>query len=136
MDESNNHYFTFINNTVRGTYDKTNIYSYNYIEEIKNTINYLLYNKIVLEENIQKLENSNKILLRDIKLLDKICCLNNVTHNNTINFIIKNYSQIKFSLDKFINVYSRNSYEIEIIREKIYDISQLISAHKSRIKMN
>ena len=51
-------------------------------------------------------------------------------------FIIKNYSQIKFSLDKFINVYSRNSYEIEIIKEKIYDISQLISAHKSRIKMN
>jgi hypothetical protein len=112
MDESNNHYFISINNTIRGTYDNTNIYSYNYIEEIKNTINYLLYNKIVLEENIKKIENSNNVLLRDIKLLDKICCLNNVTHNNTINFIIKNYSQIKFSLDRSDKEFLKKYFKI------------------------
>jgi hypothetical protein len=133
MDESTNHYFITINNTIRGTYDNTNSYSYNYIEEIKNTIKYLIYNKTILEENVTKLEYNNSIALRDIKLLDKIYYCTNITHNNTINFILKNNIQIKFLLDKVVSAYNRNSYDIELVKEKIYDISQLIYIYESKL---
>jgi len=136
MDESNNHYFISINNTIRRTYDNTNIYSYNYIQEIKDTLNSLIYNKIILEENIKKLEYSNNIVLRDIKMIDKIYNCSNITHNNTINFIMKNSAQIKFLLDKVVSTYNRNTYDIELLKEKIYDISQLICIYESKINMN
>lgn len=121
------------NNTIRGIYENTNVYSYKYIDELKNTLNYLIYNKQILEDNIKKLECSNNILLRDIKLLNKIYYCTNVTHNNTINFIIKNNNQIKFSLDKVTNMHNRTLYDIELTKEKIYDISQLIYIYQKLI---
>ena len=116
MNETNNIYVTFIDNTIRGTYwsDTNECYT----EEMINKI----YN----------LEYDNYLILRDIKLYDKTFNYN-ITHNNTKNFIMGNNRQIRYLLDKMIHMYNENMYKIDLIKEKIYVINKSIDISKTKI---
>jgi hypothetical protein len=127
MDKMNNQYFTFINNTIRGTY--------NIEEDTQQKINDLIEDINILERHIDNIEYTNSYLLKDIKFLDKIYNYDNITHNNTINFIMKNSRNIKFMLDKIINAYEKNIYKIELLKERIIYMNKTIYIYNSKLNM-
>jgi len=135
MEDSNNNYFAFMRNTIRGTYSITTECSTDYINDIQYIINKLIEEKSMLEKQITQVEYFNMILLRDIRFLDRIYYGNNITHSNTINFIIKNSYQIKIVLDRLIKLYTSNLYIITSTKEKIYKIQESINTYKPKINI-
>ena len=71
-----------------------------------------------------------------IYFLDKRCNFVNITHSNTINFIIAHYRELKHLLDNAIYIYNKNLYNISLLNEKIYDINITINNLKSKIYYN
>jgi hypothetical protein len=76
-----------------------------------------------LEKYLYDIELVNIKLLKKIRFLNKICCFVNITHNNTTNFIMKNYIQIKKMLDNYVVIYNKNLYKINLTKEKINNIN-------------
>jgi hypothetical protein len=128
-----NNLVSFINtdNTIRGSYAskidehytlyETYIYNsqevkYEYEEEKK-----------YMEYQLQHLINKNNILLLEIKFLNKKYYCLNVTHNNTINFIIQNIQSLKSLLNRLTYIYNKNRYYIDLIKEKIHIINSNIN---------
>jgi hypothetical protein len=81
--------------------------------------NLLIKEKKNIEKHIGSLEYINNNILRFIHFLNKQYYLINITHNNTINFIMQNKLQLKHLLDKLVFVYNDNLYNINLIKKKI-----------------
>ena len=132
MENSINNNFSPMKNTIRGSYatilnwkmfDFSNtIYKNNneLIEEYVEEKNYL-------QKQIYDIEINNIDLLQYIYILDKRCSFINITHNNTMNFIIAHYRELKNILDNAIFIYNKNLYNIGLLNEKIYDINITIN---------
>ena len=58
-------------------------------------------------------------ILRYINFLNKQYYVINITHNNTINFILQNKLYVTKLLDKYVLVYNDNLYNINLIKKKI-----------------
>jgi hypothetical protein len=76
-----------------------------------------------LEKYLYDIELVNINLLIKIRFLNKRYCFVNITHNNTTNFIMKNYIQIKKMLDNYVVIYNKNLYKINLTKEKINNIN-------------
>jgi hypothetical protein len=106
------------------------VYSFNqnnYYDSLNN--NFLIGEKNCIEKIVNRLECINMNILRYIDFLNKKSYVINITHNNTINFIMQNNSQLKKLLDKFVFVYNNNLYNINLIKNKI-NIINLIACLK------
>ena len=127
------------NTIIRGSYTQTlnykNIdFSDNfYISDLKQLIEEYTEEKNNFKIQIYQIELQNTKLLQKIHFLDKKCNLTHVTHSNTINFIILNYTKIKNTLDKLIIIYNKNLDYINYKKEKIYNINLSIKTMKSNI---
>ena len=104
-----------------------------YVRDLKELIDTYNQEKNHYKLQIYKLELENYKLLQPIYFLDMKCRFINITHNNTINFIMTNYSQIKSILDRLLNIYNKNIDDINFCKEKIYNIISTINALKSNI---
>ena len=137
MENSTNNNFSQMKHTIRGSYSpilnwqmfdfSNTIYTNNelieaYIEE-----------KRCLKKQIYDIEINNISLIQYIYFLDKRCNFVNITHNNTMNFIIAHYRELKHVLDCTIHIYNKNVYNISLLNEKIYDINMIINNLKSKI---
>jgi hypothetical protein len=87
--------------------------------EILGINNLLIKEKKNIEKHIGSLEFINNNILRFINFLNKKYYVINITHNNTINFIMQNKLQLKHLLDKLVVVYNDNLYNINLIKKKI-----------------
>jgi hypothetical protein len=140
MENSTNNNFSQMKHTIRGSYSpilnwqmfdfSNTIYTNNelieaYIEE-----------KRYLEKQIYDIEINNISVIHYIYFLDKRCNFVNITHSNTINFIIAHYRELKHLLDNAIYIYNKNLYNISLLNEKIYDINITINNLKSKIYYN
>lgn len=133
MDEQKK-YLSVINNTITGSYEYKSIYySDDTIKNIKSIVNNLLNEKQDIKDEIIKIEYINSNILRNIYFFDKIYCYERIRHNNTINFVLKNYSQIKGLLDRFNNIYNYNYNTIYILKEKIYTLDLTIDSYNLHI---
>ena len=128
-----NNLFSFINmdnNTIRGSYGLITETPYNsYIYNLQELIDEYDEEKIYMECQLQNLINKNSILSSHINFLNKKYYRLNVTHNNTINFIIKNNQSLKLLLDRLTYIYDKNIYDINLIKEKIYIINSNINIY-------
>lgn len=79
-----------------------------YIEDKKN-----------LEKYLYNIELINIQLLKKILFLNKICYFVNITHSNTINFIMKNNKNLKYLLDNYMFYYNKNLNKINLTKKKI-----------------
>jgi len=89
--------------------------------------------KRCLKKQIYDIEINNISLIQYIYFLDKRCNFVNITHNNTMNFIIAHYREFKNVLENAIYIYNKNVYNISLLNEKIYDINLTINNLKSKI---
>jgi len=89
--------------------------------------NYYIQERKDLEKYFYKMKNVNKLLLQKIRFLNKISCITNVTHSNTINFIIKNNRQLKQLLNNQIIIFNENLNKIITTKEKIDNIDSNIA---------
>lgn len=112
-------------NTIR-TYNTKNDYS----NELNELIEYYNKEKTKFEKESLILNYNNNILLNHINFFDKKYCLKNITHSNTINFVISNNYQIKSLLDRLVIIYDKNVQHINFIQGKIYDINLIINRLK------
>jgi hypothetical protein len=106
------------------------VYSFNqnnYYDSLNN--NFLIREKNCIEKIVNRLECINMNILRYMDFFNKKYYVINITHNNTINFIMQNNSQLKKLLDKFVFVYNNNLYNINLIKNKI-NIINLIACLK------
>ena len=133
MDEQNNQYLSLINNTIRGSYTYvSNIF----IDDVTIIKNKLLEEKKDIEENIARLEFETSNVFRNILFFDKLYYFyqnQQIKHSNTINVIIKNYSQIKYIFDRLVYIYNRNCNNIITMKEKIHTIDISIDRYNSTI---
>ena len=121
MDEINKHVDN-INKEIfyERVYSFTNYYHIdNNIFGCKHKNNILITEKKCIEKLLSSLESINMNLLRYIHFLNKQYCVINITHNNTINFLMQNKLQLKQLLDKLAFVYNNNLYNINLITKKI-----------------
>ena len=81
--------------------------------------NFLITEKKSIEKYLNGLECINMNLLRYINFLNKQYYVINITHNNTINFILQNKLYVTKLLDKYVLVYNDNLYNINLIKKKI-----------------
>jgi len=130
-----NNTFIGMDNVIRGTYDSTidnNILYDRYIYNLQELIYEYKKEKNYMEYKLKKLTSENNILLLHINFLNKRYCLN-IKHNNTINFVIKNFQGLKSLLDNLIYIYNENSYSIVLIKEKIHIINLNINKYNLEI---
>jgi len=104
-----------------------------------NSTNYLnndlLFTEIkCIEKYLNSLEYININILRYINCLNKQYYLINVTHSNTINFIMKTQLQLKQLLEKLIVIYNDNLYNINLITKKINIINLTTSIYGIKTK--
>jgi hypothetical protein len=96
--------------------------------------NLLIKGKKYVEKHIGSLEYININILRYINCLNKQYYLINVTHSNTINFIMKTQLQLKQLLEKLIVIYNDNLYNINLITKKINIINLTTSIYGIKTK--
>lgn len=131
--------FNSFHTTIRGSYTEILNYQYTdfsnnfYVSDLKKIIEEQIKEKVKFESQILERELDNTRLLQNIYFLDRRCYFINITHSNTINFIIANYRQIKNILDKLIIMYNKNLDYINYLKEKIYSINLSINRLKSNI---
>lgn len=130
--------FNSFDTTIRGSYTQILNYRNNdllnnfYKSDLHQIIEEHIEEKNKLQNEIYYIELDNIRLLQHIYFLDKRCCLINITHSNTTNFILANYTQLKTILDRLIIIYNKNLDYITYIKEKIYNIDLSVS----RLKLN
>lgn len=130
--------FNSFDTTIRGSYTQILNYQNNdfsnnfYISDLHQIIEEHIEEKKKFQNQILYIELDNTRLLQHIIFLDKRCCLINMTHSNTTNFILANYTQLKTILDRLIIIYNKNLDYITYIKEKMYNIDLSIS----RLKLN
>lgn len=112
----NNINYSAINNTIRGSYISDIYNCYFDVNKIKNQY---IEKKNHLENQMLNIELINIDLYQNIHSLNKRCYFINVTHNNTINFIIANYVNLKKLLDDLILNYNKNIDKIKLLHKKI-----------------
>jgi len=116
--------------TIRGSYSSTvnwDMFDFLNTKNINdNLINNYNEEKKHLENEVYEIEFNNIYLLNCIYFLDRRCNFKNITHSNTINFIIAHYRELKQLLDKTIYNYNKNLYNISLLNEKIYEINMTI----------
>ena len=112
----NNINYSAINNTIRGSYISDIYNSYFDVNKIKHQY---IEEKNHLEKQMLNIELINIDLLQNIHSLNKRCYFINVTHNNTINFIIANYVNLKKLLDDLMINYNKNVDKIKLLNQKI-----------------
>ncbi len=138
MENSINN-FNSVTNTIRGSYSPVlnwNIFDFpinNNISYKEELINEYIEEKKYLEKQIYEIEVNNINLLNNIYFFNKRCNYINITHSNTINFIIAHYRELKHILDKLIYIYNKNIYNINLLNEKIYEINMMIYNLKENI---
>lgn len=129
----------YFNTTIRGTYTQnsdcqtnnfSNIFFSNSKSNLKELIEEYTKEKKYFENQLYQIELDNFKLLQYIHFLDKRCYFINLTHSNTINFIIANYRQLKNILDKLVIIYNNNLEYIKFNKEKIYNINMTINTLK------
>ena len=81
--------------------------------------NFLITEKKSIEKCLNSLECINMNILRYINFLNKQYYVINITHNNTINFILQNKLYVTKLLDKYVLVYNDNLYNINLIKKKL-----------------
>ena len=138
MENFINNNFSPMKNTIRGSYSSIlNWKMFDFSNTIYKNNNELIEEyveeKNYLQKQIYDIEINNIGLLQYISFLDKRCSFINITHNNTINFIIAHYRELKHILDNAIFIYNKNLYNIGLLNEKIYDINITINKLKLNI---
>jgi len=91
--------------------------------------NFLITEKKSIEKYLNGLECINMNILRYINFLNKQYYVINITHNNTINFILQNKLYVTQLLDKYVLVYNDNLYNINLIKKKINIINLTASVY-------
>ena len=91
--------------------------------------NFLITEKKSIEKCLNSLESINMNVFRYINFLNKQYYVINITHNNTINFIIQNKLYVTKLLDKYVLVYNDNLYNINLIKKKINIINLTASVY-------
>jgi hypothetical protein len=81
--------------------------------------NFLITEKKGIEKYLNGLECINMNILRYINFLNNQYYVINITHNNTINFLLQHKLQVTRLLDKYMLVYNDNLYNINLIKKKI-----------------
>jgi hypothetical protein len=81
--------------------------------------NFLITEKKSIEKCLNSLECINMNILRYINFLNKQYYVINISHNNTINFILQHKLELTQLLGKFVLVYNENVYNINLIKKKI-----------------
>jgi hypothetical protein len=131
----NNKYNNSFHDTIRGTYESEINCSNNYLENIfylppifnENDLEkYYIQERKNMEKYFYDMKNVTKKLLRNIRFLNKICCFTNITHSNSVNFIMKNYRPLKQLLNNYIIIYNDNLNKIIITKKKIDNIDSNI----------
>lgn len=102
----------------------TNLFYLNDNEYTKNQYIFELNRK---KQNIIDLELINFNLLQNIYYFESKCKFKNLKNSNTTNFIIANYMNLKFLMDKLINSYNHNIIKINNLNEKIQNIISYIN---------
>jgi hypothetical protein len=111
-------------------YNLINIFYQNNFQEIIDDNNEEI-NKI--ENKINEIQIINIKLLQNIYFLEKRCKFINITSSNTTNFIIANFHNICYLLNKLILNYNNNIKKIECNKNKINDLKNLISSLKLKL---
>lgn len=124
------------NNIIRGSYGymvnyPNFIYSNYYINNTEELLEIYYEEKINLKNQEYNIKSINIKLLEKIHLFKKRCDLTNISHSNTINFILKYYSNLQQLIDKYIITYNKNLYKINLIEQKIYNIDLTIHTLKN-----
>jgi len=114
-------YSTVLNWNIFDFYDTNNNISYK--DEL---INKYVKEKKYFEKQIHDIKIYNINILNNIYFFNKRCNFINITHSNTINFIINHYKEIQYILDKLIYIYDKNIYNINLLNEKIYELNMTI----------
>lgn len=128
--------FNSFDTTIRGSYTQILNYQNNdfsnnfYKSDLHQIIEEHIEEKNKIQNQILDIQLDNTRLLQHIFFLDKRCCLINITHSNTTNFILANYSQLKTILDRLIIIYNKNLEYINYFKEKIYSIDLSITTLK------
>lgn len=126
-------------NIIRGSYTSTLNHTHNDFSnnlffytrsDLKKIIESYVEEMIYIENHITQLEVDNIRLLQHIYFFDRRCYLSNITHSNTINFIMTNYRQLKHILDRLLFMYNKNLEYIMTNKEKIYNIIRNINSLK------
>jgi hypothetical protein len=138
MENSINNNFSPMKNTIRGSYSpilnwKMCDFSNTIYKNNNELIEEYIEEKNYLQKQIYDIEINNIGLLQYIYILDKRCTFINITHNNTRNFIIAHYKELKHVLDNRILIYNKNLYNIGLLNEKIYNINITINKLKLNI---
>lgn len=123
----NNINYDTTNNTIRGSYISD---IYNYYVDVHKIKHKYIEEIIHLEKKIFNIELINIDLLKNIHSLNKRCYFINVTHNNTINFIIANYVNLKKLLEDLIFNYNKNIDNINLLKQQIQYIELKIDSLK------
>lgn len=123
----NNINYVPINNIIRGSYISDIYNSYCDVNKIKHQY---IEEKNNLEKQMANIELINIDLLQNIHSLNRRCYFINVTHNNTINFIIANYINLKKLLDDLISNYNNNVDKMKLLKQKLQYIELTIDKLK------
>jgi hypothetical protein len=131
--------FDSVNHIIRGSYSSilnSNYFDFSnsfYLTDLNQLLECHIEEEKYLKKQIYELEFINIKLLKNIIFLDKRCNFVNITHSNTINFILQNYRQLKHVLDNLVIMYNNNLNHINSTKEKIFDINLYINKLKSNI---
>lgn len=132
MDENNKY-------IIRGSYSSSVNYQYLNVINIfyENNLQELINENIEeinkMEKNINEIQIININLLQNIYLFEKRCKFINATISNTTNFIIANFNNVCFLLNKYINNYNNNIIKIEELKNKINDLNIIINSLKNNL---
>lgn len=86
---------------------------------LQNMLDNYYEKKQCYEKQIYSLESENAKMFRHIKILEKRCKLTDITHSNTVNFVLNNHTNIKVVLVNLVAKYNNNLDFIDLIQEKI-----------------
>jgi hypothetical protein len=131
--------FGSVNHIIRGSYTSilnSNYFDFSnsfYLSDLNQLIEGHIEEQTYFKKQIHKFELINIKLLQNIIFLDKRCNFVNITHSNTINFIIQNYRQLKHTLDNLIFIYNNNLDYINLLKEKNNNITININVLKLNI---
>jgi len=118
---------------ISGSYDSTinkkEFYSNNIFNLFDNeyTKNQYITELNKKKQNVLELELINTNLLHNIYSFENKCRLKNIKNSNTTNFIIANSINIKFLIERMINIYNENIIKINNLNEKIQNITSYIN---------
>lgn len=132
MNDINNDGLDNMNHIIKGTYVSSDSINPK-INSILETIYEYTNERNYMEQCLYNIQYINQTLSQKINYLQKRCDLINITHSNTMNFILANYIKLKKLLDNYITVYNNNLDNMLILRNNIYSLNFTIHFLKTEL---